>query len=332
MKILYAIQTTGNGHLARAQSIIPKLKQVADLDIITSGPKNDFLLEEEPIYHYHGLTFFYTDTGAVNWFKTIFLNNYPRFIKEVISCPTKNYDLVINDFEPVSAWSSKFKNVKCFELTNQYSMSLKNIPKPDSYSKLVLSAIKYIIPSNLGYGYHYKKYADRIFFPIIRDKVRNLNISESNEIIIYLPTYSPSKLIEIIKQLPKGKNWTIFSPDTKSKQVISEVNVQPLSEDLFLKKFASCYGIVCAGGFATTSEAIFLGKPMLVVPVEAQIEQQFNAAALMEEGVIVIDRFSQKNLETISKWVDSPSIFKIDYNDESKEIVDTLINDYSNLN
>ena len=55
MKILYAIQTTGNGHLARAQSIIPKLKQVADLDIITSGPKNDFLLEEEPIFHYHGL-------------------------------------------------------------------------------------------------------------------------------------------------------------------------------------------------------------------------------------------------------------------------------------
>ena len=99
-----------------------------------------------------------------------------------------------------------------------------------------------------------------------------------------------------------------------------------------MKKFASCYGIVCAGGFATTSEAIFLGKPMLVVPVEAQIEQQFNAVALMQEGVIVIDRFSQKNLETISKWVDSPSIFEIDYKDESKEIVDTLINDYSNLN
>ena len=72
MKILYAIQTTGNGHLARAQSIIPRLKEIADIDIITSGPKNDFLLEEEPIYHYHGLTFFYTDTGAVNWLKTFF--------------------------------------------------------------------------------------------------------------------------------------------------------------------------------------------------------------------------------------------------------------------
>lgn len=331
MKILYAIQTTGNGHLARAQSIIPRLKKVADLDIITSGPKNDFLLEEKPINHYNGLTFFYTDSGAVNWLKTIFLNNYPRFIKEVISCPIKKYDLIINDFEPVSAWSSLFKRVKCFELTNQYSMSLKNIPKPISYSRLVLFAIKYIIPSTLGYGYHYKKYADRIFFPIIRDKVRKLKITESNEIIIYLPTYSANKLIELIKQLPQDKKWTIFSPDTKSQQ-ISGVNIEPLSEELFLKKFASCYGIVCAGGFATTSEAIFLGKPMLVVPVEAQIEQQFNAAALMKEGVTIIDRFSQKNLNSISKWVDSPSIFKIDYKDESKEIVDTLINDYSNLN
>ena len=128
MKILYAIQTTGNGHLARAQNIIPRLKQVADLDIITSGPKNDFLLEVTPIKHYNGLTFFYTDTGAVNWLKTIFLNNYPRFIKEVISCPIKEYDLIINDFEPVSAWSSLFRRVKCFELTNQYSMRLRNIP------------------------------------------------------------------------------------------------------------------------------------------------------------------------------------------------------------
>ena len=97
MKILYSIQTTGNGHLARAQSIIPSLKEIAEIDIITSGPKNDFLLEEEPIYHYHGLTFFYTDTGAVNWLKTIFLNNYFRFIKEIISCPIKKYDLIINE-------------------------------------------------------------------------------------------------------------------------------------------------------------------------------------------------------------------------------------------
>jgi len=210
MKILYAIQTTGNGHLARAQSIIPRLKEIADIDIITSGPKNDFLLEEEPIYHYHGLTFFYTDTGAVNWLKTIFLNNYFRFIKEITSCPIKKYDLIINDFEPVSAWSAKFKNIKCFELTNQYSMGLKNIPKPNNYSRIVLHAIKYIIPSNLGYGYHYKKYTDRIFFPIIRNKIYgDLYIQALTEVPISL-TKEQKSLLEQFKKLEDAKSTPIM--------------------------------------------------------------------------------------------------------------------------
>ena len=42
--------------------------------------------------------------------------------------------------------------------------------------------------------------------------------------------------------------------------------------------------------------------------------------------------FSSKNIDHISKWVDSPKIFEIKYKDESKEIVEKLINDYSNLN
>ena len=332
MKILYAIQTTGNGHLARAQNIIPKIKEVAELEIITSGPENNFLLEEKPIKHFTGVTFFYTDNGSVNWLKTIFLNNYFRFFKEVLSCPVKKYDLIINDFEPVSAWSAIFNNVKCFELTNQYSMSLRDIPKPKSYNRLILWAIKYIIPSKLGYGYHYKKYTDKIFFPIIRNKIRNLKVTSSDEIIVYLPTYSASNLINIINQLTVKKKWTIFSINAKKKEKISGVNVEPLSEDLFLKKFASCYGIVCAGGFATTSEAIFLGKPMIVVPVEGQIEQQFNAAALKEEGVTVIDKFSIKNIDKISDWINFPKVLEIKYQDESRKIIETIINDYSNLN
>ena len=332
MKILYAIQTTGNGHLARAQNIIPRIKEVAELEIITSGPKNDFLLEEKPIKHFTGVTFFYTDNGSVNWLKTIFLNNYFEFFKEVLSCPVKKYDLIINDFEPVSAWSARFNNIKCFELTNQYSMSLSSVPKPKSYNKLILCAIKYIIPSKLGYGYHYKKYTDRIFFPIIRDKIRNLRLTTSDEIIVYLPTYSPSNLIKIINKLTVKKRWTIFSLDAKKKEKIFGVNLEPLSEDIFLKKFASCYGIVCAGGFATTSEAIFLGKPMIVVPVEGQIEQQFNAAALKQEGVTVIDKFSDKNINIISNWISSPRVLEIKYEDESKKIVKTILEDYSNLN
>ena len=35
MRILYAVQKTGNGHLARAQEIIPLLQIYGDVDILT---------------------------------------------------------------------------------------------------------------------------------------------------------------------------------------------------------------------------------------------------------------------------------------------------------
>ena len=71
---------------------------------------------------------------------------------------------------------------------------------------------------------------------------------------------------------------------------------------------------------------------MIVVPVEGQIEQQFNAAALKQEGVTVIDKFSDKNINIISNWISSPKVLEIKYEDESKKIVKTILEDYSNLN
>ena len=37
MKILYAIQGTGNGHLSRAVDIVPELKKFGNLDLFVSG-------------------------------------------------------------------------------------------------------------------------------------------------------------------------------------------------------------------------------------------------------------------------------------------------------
>jgi UDP:flavonoid glycosyltransferase YjiC (YdhE family) len=44
MKILYAIQGTGNGHLSRAVDIIPELKKHGDLDLFVSGAQAEIAL------------------------------------------------------------------------------------------------------------------------------------------------------------------------------------------------------------------------------------------------------------------------------------------------
>ena len=96
-----------------------------------------------------------------------------------------------------------------------------------------------------------------------------------------------------------GFKYFIFTNENNSDYNLEGISINSISDNLFTKKIASCYGIICAGGFSLTSEAIFLGKPMLVVPVKAQIEQQFNAAALEKEGIQILKEFSLNYIEKI---------------------------------
>ena len=58
MKVLYAIQGTGNGHLSRARDVIPALlKQNVTLDILVSGIQADIQLPYPVKYQLKGLSF-----------------------------------------------------------------------------------------------------------------------------------------------------------------------------------------------------------------------------------------------------------------------------------
>ena len=85
MKILYAIQTQGNGHLSRAQKLVPEFIKKARVDILTSGPSNNFPTYKTPIKHYKGFKFFTSKSGSIHWIKTIFYNNYFQFLVDIFN-------------------------------------------------------------------------------------------------------------------------------------------------------------------------------------------------------------------------------------------------------
>ena len=64
MKILYAIQGTGNGHLSRARDIIPVLKRIGEVDILISGKQADIGLPFPIKYKMHGLGFIFGKKGG----------------------------------------------------------------------------------------------------------------------------------------------------------------------------------------------------------------------------------------------------------------------------
>jgi len=59
MRILYAIQGTGNGHISRAKDIIPALKKRAQVDILISSTQAEVELPYKVKYKNKGLGFYF---------------------------------------------------------------------------------------------------------------------------------------------------------------------------------------------------------------------------------------------------------------------------------
>ena len=59
---------------------------------------------------------------------------------------------------------------------------------------------------------------------------------------------------------------------------------KPFSEAGFITDLATCRAVIAGGGFTLMGEALYLGKPMLAVPLEGQFEQMLNSRYLEREG------------------------------------------------
>jgi uncharacterized protein (TIGR00661 family) len=84
---------------------------------------------------------------------------------------------------------------------------------------------------------------------------------------------------------------------------------------------ASSAGVLCGAGFETPAEALFLKKPLFVVPMRGQFEQQCNAAALSQMGVPSVPEFGGDAVTALRQWLHNPRVVDVDYPDESQEVL-----------
>lgn len=328
MKILYAIQGTGNGHLTRAKEIIPILKEKGDVDILISGSECDIVLEYPITYKLYGLNYTFGKNGGINFWQTFRKVRLFRFLREIKNLPVKNYDLIINDFEPVSAWAAKFKNVNCISLSHQNAVLDGASPKKGKF-KIERLILKYYAPAKLKFGFHFASYSSSIFTPIIRKKIRHSSVNNKGHYTVYLPSYDHNKILEVLSEVPLVK-WHIFSKKTKQLIFKKNVMIYPINEFDFIKSITTCEGVLCGAGFETPSEALFLNKKLMVIPMKNQYEQQCNAAALEKMGVPVIKTLEKKRLKKIAKWIYSDATYKVNYPDITEDILESILLPYFN--
>ena len=132
MKLLYGVQGTGNGHIARARIMAAALMQRDDIsvDFVFTGraPEKYFDMEVFGEYRtYKGLSFI-TKSGRVDKWSTVKEANIRQLNKDIKAFDTRDYDLLVNDFEPVTAWAAKKQGLPSISISHQAAFAY-NVPK-----------------------------------------------------------------------------------------------------------------------------------------------------------------------------------------------------------
>ncbi len=324
MRILYAIQGTGNGHLSRARDIIPILKKNHEVDLLVSGTQADVSLPYEVKYTFNGLSFIFGAKGGVDLLETYKKSNIKKLLSEINSLPVNEYDLVLNDFEPVSAWACYLNNKKCIALSHQSAVLHKLAPQPKDIDPLGKAILKNYAPTTEKYGFHFKPYGDQIFTPVIRKQVREQIIDDRGHYTVYLPSYDDDGILKVLRKFENTK-WQVFSKHNKQGFTENNISIQPINNEAFIESMATSTGVLCGAGFETPAEALFMNKKLMVIPMKGQYEQQCNAATLKEMGVPVIKSFKLKQIDKIRQWIEDDTRIEVNYPDDTKAIVNQIL-------
>ncbi|WP_338792004.1 glycosyltransferase family protein [Bernardetia sp. MNP-M8] len=326
-RLLYALQATGNGHISRACELIPIFKKYADVDVLISGTSAELKLPFDVDYNFKGLSFTFGKNGGIDFIDTFKKVKFKPFIQAITSLSVEKYDIILSDFEPVSAWACKLKGKKCIGISNQEAIKLPNIPKPKHSDKVGDFVIKNYAPTSEGYGFHFLPLADTVFPPLVRSEIRNAVAETKEHYTIYLPAYDQKQLLKFCKHF-FYIDWEIFSKHTDTEYRDENAHIRPVNKEKFTESLRTCKGFVCGAGFEAPAEALFLGKKLLIIPMKNQYEQHYNAAGLEAVGATILKNIKSKKYDKVEKWLkkENPKPIKFEYS--AHRLVQTIIQNY----
>jgi uncharacterized protein (TIGR00661 family) len=324
MKIFYAVQATGNGHISRAMEILPYLEQYGNVDLFLSGSNSNLTMNANVKYRSKGVSLFYTGNGGLSYFDTVKALQPKRVINEMKNLPVDKYDLIINDFESITAMACAYKKVKSVNFGHQASFMSKHTPRPTKKDFIGELVLKNYARASTYVGLHFEQYDDFILPPIIKNEIWNATPTNKGHITVYLLSYADETLTKYLSPL-KDFQFEVFSKEVKQKTVVGNISFIPVCKNAFNESLINCHGIITGAGFETPAEALFLQKKILALPVKGQYEQQCNAAALEKLGVKIIEKFDATFSNIFYEWLNNNKQKVVRYTKNTETIVDKMM-------
>lgn len=123
--------------------------------------------------------------------------------------------------------------------------------------------------------------------PLLRKEVREMQGGDESHLLVYLLNHGyAAEIDQFHRKHPEIVLHCFWDkPDTpKELRVDDTLTYHQIDGQKFLRMLATCRGYVTTAGFESVCEAMYLGKPVLMVPVERHYEQACNALDATKAG------------------------------------------------
>ena len=322
-RIIYAVAGEGFGHSSRAHLIGERLIEGGNDVIFAASEKSLVYLRQyfgQRVKPGFGLSFAYRN-GRVKALGTVKKNlfKFPSAVRESKELFRKHLrdfepDIVLTDFEPITAWWAFVKRVPFVSIDNEHLLTvcrlehkLKNIwPRFTSYvvtKSYYFGADKYIVLNFFAAPLKINNAC--LAPPIVRPIVTQLNPSSNSSIVYYTTiAYGKEKLLKTFGKF-RSEKFIIYGFDIDEER--DNCIFKKRSTEGFLTDVAASSGVIASAGFSLISECLYLKKKMLLLPVAGQYEQIVNAEYVEKFGLgIKADRLNEHNLKRFLNSLEKP--------------------------
>jgi uncharacterized protein (TIGR00661 family) len=294
-RIVYGFSGEGSGHSSRSREMMRHLLGRGHEVVGASydrGYRN--LADEFDLVEIEGLSI-RTEDNKVSVVKT-FTDNLSRLSEGVVSLRRlrgvfKEFrpDLVITDFEPMTAYLAQHYDLPLVSLDNQHRMRYMRYPCPARLRKDALvteTVIRTMVPRpdvslvTTFWRGDVKNERTLLFPPILRREVRDLVPCDDGHVLVYF-THGFDAFLERLGGLERER-FLVYGTDREGME--GNLEHRAPSREGFLDALAGARAVIATAGFTLLTESLHLGKPYLALPMVGQFEQELNALLLEEAG------------------------------------------------
>lgn len=306
MRILYGVVGEGMGHAMRSRVVLEHLfAQGHEVAIVASGRAVDFLSKHfksrGEVNRIHGFHIVY-DENRVKLGKTIWSNvlagtaAIPSQIAAYFSLIDDfKPEVVISDFESWSYFYAKAHRIPVLSVDNMQILNRATLDeRVIQEDRADFELAKAFVKTKLPFADHYvvttfffppvRKEKTTLVPPLLRPEIIAAKRRSGEHLLVYQTAEGNDALATALAKT--GLECRIYG---MRRQITSEVvegnlRYRPFSEAGFIDDLASARAVIAGGGFTLLSEAVYLHKPVLSVPVEGQFEQVLNGKYIEASG------------------------------------------------